>query len=300
MNRNRKSFLLVLACSALAIAVGMTVSAAPAATPSEDSVRISSLVNEMNKLDFAKLETLKPVNVKSYTLPGPSVDVMRVRLEETYTVEGVGEDTVELTGWIAVRHGASRPAPGEKTVSWSTAVTDTEFVGLELHGDSEVFGPVRVTLDESRPAIGQVGKISVPERAKQLLIAANDTAAATAATAPREGTTERPATGTDSAPTTAAPTTAAPSTQQECRAPVNVKVSMSQLGLEMKTKTPAIWYSRVTTIPPVGHVASVTAEPVALVSADRQVGVLVSGTVKFREVVRAVPLSKDHEVAVGP
>jgi hypothetical protein len=279
----KKSFLLILACAVLAITAGMTVSAAP----SDDSVRIASLVNEMNHLSFDKLETLKPVNVKSYTLPGPSVDVMRVRLSETYTIEGIGEDTVELTGWIAVRHGASRPAPGETAVSWATAVTDTEFVGLELRGESEVFGPVRVTLDESRPAIGQVGKISVPERARQVLLAANDTAPA----APK-GDKAPDAGATDAVTSDAA--------VKDCRAPVNVKVSMSQLGLEMKTKTPAVWYSRVTTIPPVGHVASVTVEPVALVSADREVGKLVSGTVKFREVVRAVPLSKDHEVAVGP
>lgn len=280
-----KSFLLILACSVLAVAVGITVSAAP----SDDSVRIASLVNEMNKMDFARLETLKPVQVKSYSLPGPSVDVMRVRLSETYTIDGIGEDTVELTGWIAVRHGASRPAAGEKTISWETAVTDTEFVGLELRGQSDVFGPVRVTLDESRPAIGQVGKISVPERASQILLAANDTA-------PKadKGTSDAAATeGTDA-------TVTGDAAVKDCRAPVNVKVSMSQLGLEMKTKTPAIWYSRVTTIPPVGHVASVTVDPVALVSADREVGKLVSGTVKFREVVRAVPLSKDHEVAVGP
>jgi hypothetical protein len=282
-----KSFLLILACSVMAIAIGITVSAAP----SDDSVRIASLVNEMNRLDFAKLETLKPVQVKSYSLPGPSVDVMRVRLSETYTIDGIGEDTVELTGWIAVRHGASRPAPGEKTVSWETAVTDTEFVGLELRGQSDVFGPVRVTLDESRPAIGQVGKISVPERASQILLAANDT------TAPKSGTDK--GTAKDSAAQDGATDPSTEPTQQ-CRAPVNVKISMSQLGLEMKTKTPAVWYSKVSTIPPVGHIASVTVDPVALVSADRQVGTLVSGTVKFREVVRAVPLSKDHEVAVGP
>jgi len=279
-----KSFLLILACSVMAVAVGMTVSAAPP----DDSVRIASLVNEMNRMDFTKLETLKPVQVKSYSLPGPSVDVMRVRLSETYTIDGIGEDTVELTGWIAVRHGASRPAPGEKNVSWETAVTDTEFVGLELRGQSDVFGPVRVTLDESRPAIGQVGKISVPERASQILLAANDTAPKGATGTPDAATTE----GTDA--------TVSGEAVKDCRAPVNVKVSMSQLGLEMKTKTPAVWYSRVTTIPPVGHVASVTVDPVALVSADREVGKLVSGTVKFREVVRAVPLSKDHEVAVGP
>jgi hypothetical protein len=270
-----KSRLLILACAALAIVASVAVSAAP----QDDSVRIASLVNDMKNMDFNQLEALRPVDVKSYSLPGPSVDVMRVRLEETYTIDGVGKDTVELTGWIAVRHGASRPAPGETLVSWATAVTDTEFVGLELHGNSDVFGPVRVTLDSSRPAIGQVGKIEVPERASEILLAANGTATGAGAE------TEAGAGVIDAA---------------KCRAPVNVNVAMSDLGLEMKTKTPAVWYSEVSTIPPVGHIASVTAEPVSLVSADREVGKLVSGTVKFREVVRAVPLSREHEVRVAP
>jgi hypothetical protein len=256
-----KSRLLFLALAALVVVAGVAVAAAP----QDDSVRIASLVNDMKSMDFGQLEALRPVEVKSYTLPGPSVDVMRVRLEETYTIDGVGKDTVELTGWIAVRHGASRPAPGESLVSWATAVTDTEFVGMELRGNSDVFGPVRVTLDSSRPAIGQVGKIEIPEQANQVLLAQSSGEVI-----------------------------------KSCRAPVNVNVAMSDLGLEMKTKTPAVWYSRVTTIPPVGHVASVTAEPVALISADREVGKLVSGTVKFREVVRAVPLSREHEVRVAP
>jgi hypothetical protein len=264
-----KSRLLIIACTVLAVVATVAVSAAP----SDDSVRIASLVREMNSMDFTQLESLQPVAVKSYTLPGPSVDVMRVRLEETYAIAGVGKDTVQLSGWIAVRHGASRPAAGETLVNWATAVTDTEFVGMELRGESEVFGPVLVTLDSSRPAIGQVGKIDVPEGASRILLAANDEGAET-------GTTFEP--------------------PKDCRAPVNVKVAMSDLGLEMTTKTPAVWYSRVTTIPPVGHVASVTVEPVALVSADREVGTLLSGTVKFREVVRAVPLSKNHQIAVAP
>jgi hypothetical protein len=263
-----KSRLLILSLMVLAVAASVVVSAAP----QDDAVRIASLVSEMKGMDFAKLESLEPVAVKAYTLPGPSVDVMRVRLEETYTIEGVGKDTVELSGWIAVRHGASRPAPGQTLVSWATAVTDTEFVGLELQGNSKVFGPVHVSLDSARPAIGQVGHINVPEQANQILLAANES--------------------TQPAP--------APDAAAACRAPVNVKVSMSDLGLEMSTKTPAVWYSRVSTIPPVGHVASVTVEPVSLVSADREVGKLVSGTVKFREVVRAVPLSRNHQVVVAP
>lgn len=259
-----------------AVAV-LAITGTAQAAGSGDGVRIAALVDEMNTMDFASLEALPSIDVKSHQLPGASVDVMRVRLEEKYTIQGVGEDTVELTGWIAVRHGASRPAPGYNNVSWETAVTDTEFVGLELRGESKIFGPVRVTLDSSRPAIGQVGQINVPETALRTLRASNRLAA-------DEGS-ELTCAGGDA--------------QACCRAPVNVNVAMPSLGLQMATKQPAIWYSRVSTIPPVGHTASVTVEPVPLVSADREVGTLVSGTVKFREVVRAVPLSPNHQIQVA-
>lgn len=279
MHKSRKAWIFGVVVAA-ALVAGLQLNAA---SSNSDAVRIAAVVNQMHDLGFAKIDQLTPVAVQPYTLPGPSVDVMRVRLQETYNVAGVGDDTVELSGWIAVRHGASRPAPGEHNVSWSTAVTDTEFVGLELHGQSAIFGPVNVVLDGARPAIGQVGKIAVPEYANQILLAANKEQKA------------QPAPKTQSGPTVKPDAAAA----CNCRAPVNVKVSMPNLGLEMKTKQPAVWYSQVTTIPPVGHVASVTAEPVALVSADREVGTLVSGVVKFREVVRTDRLSPDHQIVVA-
>jgi hypothetical protein len=265
----------ILASAALMLAAGSWVGVS--AGPDSDSVRVAALVDEMNRIDFASLDSLPPIAVRAYQLPTPSVDVMRVRLEESYTVEGVGEDTVELAGWIAVRHGAPRPAAGYSEVSWATAVTDTEFVGMDLRGESRLFGPVHVTLDSTRPAIGQVGQIDLPEAAVRTLLASNSAD-----------------TKTDTS--TAQPVPGSGLSGSNCRAPVNVKVSMSELGLEMKTEHPAVWFSRVTTIPPVGHEASVTVEPVPLVSADRRVGTLVSGTVKFREVVRAVALSKGHQV----
>ena len=51
------------------------------------------------------------------------------------------------------------------------------------------------------------------------------------------------------------------------------------------------------TIPPVGHVASVTVEPVALVTDHaRVVGTLDSGRVFFRETVKHVALSGDVDL----
>lgn len=282
---NAKKIGLLLALAVVALGVGFRVTSA--ASPSSDAVRVAALVNEMQGITPAKLDELPAIQVQPFHLPGPSVDVMRVRLEETYTVQGVGKDSVELTGWIAVRHGASRPAPGFHTVSWNTAVTDTEFVGLDLQGESKIFGPVHVTLDRSRPAIGQVGHIAVPEAATRTLLVANKPNQPVG----DDGQPQRPKLPSgDCASATAT---------CNCRAPVNVNVSMAQLGLEMKTQQPAVWYSSVTTVPPVGQVASVTVDPVVLVSADRQVGTLVSGIVKFREVVRSVPLSKDHQIQVA-
>jgi hypothetical protein len=266
-----KRFVILALILAAAFAVGHRVSAG---TSGDDNARMAALVSEMENLGFANVNSLPAVQVQPYTLPGPSVDVMRVRLQETYTVQGVGNDTIDLNGWIAVRHGASRPAFDREPVSWANSITDTEFVALELRGESKVFGPVRVTLDSSRPAIGQVGNIALPENATRTLFAANKRQAK---------------------PRAAKPDASAAA----CRAPVNVKVSMSQLGLEMTTKQPAVWYSEVTTIPPVGQVASVTVEPVSMLSAGREVGTLVSGVVKFREVVRTVPLSHNHQVLVA-
>jgi len=277
---SKRTLLILLTIAAVTLAVGYRVNAAPAAS---DTVRIASLVGEMENLGFAKVESLPSINVKPYTLPGASVDVMRVRLQETYEIAGIGNDTVDLSGWIAVRHGASRAANRQLPVSWGNSITDTEFVGLELQGQSSIFGPVRVSLDSARPAVGQVGNFDLSPSAARTLLVANTQQApkpkADGAAPPQPG-------GSGSA-------------ASSCRAPVNVKVSMSQLGLEMKTKEPAVWFSQVTTIPPVGQVASVTVDPVAMMSSGRQVGTLVSGVVKFREVVRTVPLSTNHQVQVA-
>jgi hypothetical protein len=272
-----KKFLVLAAVAAVALGAGMTMNIASAAN-GQDSARIASLVDDMQKMTYDQIEAMQPVEVKPYTLPGPSADVMRARLQETYKVAGIGEDTVELTGWIVVRHGASRPAPGFSNVSWSTAVTDTEFVAMDLHGVSKMFGPVNVSLDHTRPAIGQVGRIHAPELAIQALAVANK-----GSKLPKQPKS----------------TAASVDPVAACRAPVNVNVAMPQLGLTMATQKPAVWYSRVTTIPPVGQVASVTVEPVSLLSGGREVGTLQSGIVKFREVVRTVALSKDHQIMVA-
>ncbi len=253
-----RNFRLLGAFALVAVAALGVALVGNAAGPS-DQVVVAAVVNEMNALNSVELAALDAIPPQPYTLPEPGVDVMRVRLDESYTIDGIGEDTVELTGWIAVTHG--KPS----TAKWSTAVTDTQFVAMTLTGESKLFGPVVVTLDATRPAVGKVGRIPVYEKAHIALVA-DDGAVAPEAELPDD-------------------------VVAVCRAPVAVNVSMPNLGLEMTTKDHAVWYSEVNTIPPVGHQASVTVDPIRMISNGREVGTLTSGIVKFREVVRHQPLS---------
>lgn len=287
--------------------VSLVAATAADSEPTSNEVKIASFLREMDSMTPVRLNALEPIPINRFELPGSGVDVMRARLRETYSVDGVGKDTVELTGWIAVKHDNARPTKGEVELTWNTAVVDTEFVAMNLTGHSEVFGPVHVTLDRSRPSRGQVGRIEIPELARTALIARLDTserdkAEGGKAVAPRspKGEAKGPVRNKDTAPRDTTP--AAPSTKPAdadatavCAAPVLASVSMPDLGLEMTTKQHVTWYSLVDTIPPVGHTASITIEPVRLISAGREVGTLESGIVTFREVVRHVPLSDNNQ-----
>lgn len=160
----RRWWIAVLPLLVLAVAYysGRATAEPGGAMPAKAEVnqrRIQNLVDEMRRVDVDRLAALA---MKPLEIPEPGVDVMRVRLEETYDIEGVGKDTVELKGWIAVKHDNTRPAEGEELLTWNSAVTDTEFVAMELRGESAVFGPVEISLDKSRPSVGQVGKLCFP------------------------------------------------------------------------------------------------------------------------------------------
>lgn len=378
-----------------------------------NAARISALLAEM---ETANLDSMPALPVEKFALPTSSVDVMRVRLEETYDIEGVGRDTVALKGWIAVRHDDPQPAAGQTEVKWGTAVSNTEFVGMDLRGESKIFGPVIITLNPDMPSKGQVGKLDLPESELEKMHAAYVNMTSTSAPLPPqqplkiaekgyegivttleavrkaiesqnpeamlrqydknpnntffnggasrkfrgaknyidflapqftstkigvrfndirviEGTPSRWAvvevSGTNTtlkdsegqpggevpfyltqvyvksgqrwlikhdswSPTidaTTISTMKAVSTRAAaCRATAAVLIKMPRLDLTMKTKAPVVWYSEVETIPPVGYSASVSFAPTALETNQRNVGTLVSGIVKFREVVKKVSL----------
>jgi uncharacterized protein (TIGR02246 family) len=123
-----------------------------------DGAKVIKLLQDLPNTD---INSLVPLTIQPYALPKAGVDVMRVKMDETYAVDGIGKDTIQLSGWIAVIHHDARPAPGEKEIRWGTAISDTEFVGMDLRGDSQIFGPVRVTLNPAYRSRGVVGKLSL-------------------------------------------------------------------------------------------------------------------------------------------
>jgi ketosteroid isomerase-like protein len=151
---------LLFAAAKVSLVTGRSLADTGALTT--DALRINHLIEEMEAIDSATLAAMPAIPMEPFVLPDPGVDVMRVQLEETYEVDGIGKDTVPLTGWIAVKHFNTRAADGEKDIRWETAITDTEFVAMDLRGESKIFGPVQVRLDKRHQLLGRVGKLNLP------------------------------------------------------------------------------------------------------------------------------------------
>jgi hypothetical protein len=95
------------------------------------------------------------LNVERRRVPEAGVDVVNIRLRETYSVEGIGEDTVELEGELEAHRGA--PLTGKSgDKSWEKATVAALFTNLSVSGESKIFGPVRVSLNREIPSFGVV------------------------------------------------------------------------------------------------------------------------------------------------
>lgn len=96
------------------------------------------------------------LTVTPKTLPAAGVDTIDITIEETYQVDGIGEDQVTLKGNLVGERTSPLLGFGEEKDSWDTSTVVARFSKLELYGNSKVFGPVIVTLDDSVPAFGVV------------------------------------------------------------------------------------------------------------------------------------------------
>jgi hypothetical protein len=295
----RRAITLLAVLAALGFAVGMRAEDESSRSVPPDVARPASATSDYYKgptreelaaasdrsrieelLELAEspgLDILPALPIQRFELPAAGIDLMRARVVETYEIFGVGTDTVELEGWIAVRHGNPRAAAGFSEVEWETAVIATEFVALDLRGTSEIFGPVRVRLDPDRRSRGKVGAITMPATQAEAL--------ERVASLGSDGV-EPPMPSPSPMPRPCARTC-------DCQAALAAVVELSDLGLEMATKYPVLMHSEVETIPPVGYTSTVSLIPVPLMHGDREVGVLHHAEVKFREIVGHRALAGD-------
>lgn len=98
----------------------------------------------------------EPLRVEERSLPPSGVDNIAITMVETYDVEGIGKDTVELTGRLVAVRGTPLLGPDAARQEWDTSTVVARFTELALEGESEIFGSVRVTLDPSQAAVAAV------------------------------------------------------------------------------------------------------------------------------------------------
>lgn len=96
------------------------------------------------------------LKVTPFTLPAAGVDDVDITIEETYEVEGLGSDTVLLKGRLVAERTVPLLEHGATRESWEDSTVAARFTKLELYGESSVFGPVIVKLNEELPAFGIV------------------------------------------------------------------------------------------------------------------------------------------------
>jgi len=122
--------------------------------PRTFSRRILSSLCALIILSSASL--LAQMEVKKLTIPEPGIDNIKITMVETYTIQGVGTDTVKLEGTLVTRRGPALLGPGQSRHSWQDSAVVAEFTSLDMSGESKVFGPVHVTLDKSQPTFAMV------------------------------------------------------------------------------------------------------------------------------------------------
>jgi hypothetical protein len=157
MNSNMRRYLALLILGGVLPVAGTSFCTAAQYDAATTQQIVDRLVERFHKMPISELTAMPTLPVRKYALPTAGIDVMRAVVEERYEIDAVGTDTVMLTGWIAVKHNTPHAAPGSPTVHWGGAQAETEFVGLELSGRSELFGSVRVVLSPTRKSFWVVG-----------------------------------------------------------------------------------------------------------------------------------------------
>ena len=93
--------------------------------------------------------------VKLFNVPAPGQDFLHFTVWDTIEIPGVGTDTVEMNGTYRIQ----RMEPS--TRDWQNAAMNIQLVDMDVHGASNVLGPVSVALNGEN-----IGKVSPTDSAR--------------------------------------------------------------------------------------------------------------------------------------
>jgi len=88
--------------------------------------------------------------VTPWTPPEPGIDNLGITSVDTFAVPGVGEYTVEFSGYVRVVR--SQPTSDE----WATAEVYTNLIEMKMVGECEELGEITVTLNPECLSTGQI------------------------------------------------------------------------------------------------------------------------------------------------
>jgi hypothetical protein len=125
------------------------------------------------RIDLRDLENLyAPQTVPEFTPPPPGIDNLGIVSTDKFMMPGVGEVTVEFTGYVRVAR--SKPT----TDRWIDSEVYTNLIEMNMRGESPETGPIIVTLNPDILSTGQLrtphgnGNCEQPEKACRMAVAA--------------------------------------------------------------------------------------------------------------------------------
>jgi hypothetical protein len=102
------------------------------------------------QLDTNVPNLFEPQTVKQYTPPPAGIDNLGITSVDTFKVPGVGEFTVEFTGYVRVVR--SKPT----TDDWASTEVYTNLIEMRMEGESPQLGPITVTLNSECLSTGMI------------------------------------------------------------------------------------------------------------------------------------------------
>jgi hypothetical protein len=106
------------------------------------SVKSNTKIEWGPRIDLSKVsDVFAPQVVPEFVPPTPGIDNLGITSTDTFMIPGKGEISVDFSGYVRVAR--SQPT----TPDWNTSEVYTNLIEMRMYGESELTGPIIVTLN---------------------------------------------------------------------------------------------------------------------------------------------------------